>query len=60
MVLYPQRGVMELKNYRLLHLLKKLQNTPPLEIKNVRIRVPNYEKFGLLARSYVNYKLNLV
>ncbi|AYN68649.1 phytoene/squalene synthase family protein [Euzebyella marina] len=41
-------------------LLKKLQNTPPLEIKNVRIRVPNYEKFGLLARSYVNYKLNLV
>ena len=41
-------------------LLKKLQNTPPLEIKNVRIRVPNYEKFGLLAQSYVNYKLNLV
>lgn len=41
-------------------LLKKLQNTPPLEIKNARIRVPNYEKFGLLAKSYVNYKLKLV
>jgi phytoene/squalene synthetase len=41
-------------------LLKKLQNTPSLEIKNVRIRVPNYQKFGLLAKSYVNYKLHLV
>lgn len=41
-------------------LLKKLQNTPPLEIRKVRIRVPNYEKFGLLAESYVNYKLKLV
>ncbi|MGB5553886.1 MAG: squalene/phytoene synthase family protein, partial [Flavobacteriaceae bacterium] len=40
-------------------LLKKLENTPSLEIKNTRIRVPNYEKFGLLAKSYVNYKLNL-
>jgi phytoene/squalene synthetase len=41
-------------------LLRKLQNTPSLEIKNTRIRVPNYQKFGLLATSYVNYKLNLV
>lgn len=41
-------------------LLQKLQNTPPLEIKNTRIRVPNYQKFGLLATSYVNYKLQLV
>lgn len=41
-------------------LLKKLQKTPSLQIKNTRIRVPNYEKFGLLAKSYVNYKLNLV
>jgi phytoene/squalene synthetase len=40
-------------------LLRKLQNTPSLEIKNARIRVPNYQKFGLLAKSYVNYKLNL-
>jgi phytoene/squalene synthetase len=41
-------------------LLQKLQNTPSLEIKNARIRVPNYQKFGLLAKSYVNYKLHLV
>ncbi|MEZ4859389.1 MAG: phytoene/squalene synthase family protein [Flavobacteriaceae bacterium] len=41
-------------------LLKKLHKTPALEIKNTRIRVPNYEKFGLLTRSYVKYRLNLV
>jgi phytoene synthase len=41
-------------------LLNKLQKTPSLEIKNSRIRVPNYEKFGLLARSYVKYKMKLV
>lgn len=41
-------------------LLNKLQNTPSLEIQNARIRVPNYQKFGLLARSYVKYKMNLV
>ncbi|UOY05991.1 phytoene/squalene synthase family protein [Muricauda sp. SCSIO 64092] len=41
-------------------LLAKLKKTPPLEIKNTRIRVPNYEKIGLLAKSYVNYKLHLV
>lgn len=41
-------------------LLQKLQNTPSLDIKNARIRVPNYQKFGLLARSYVKYKMKLV
>jgi len=41
-------------------LLRKLENTPSMQIKNTRIRVPNYQKFGLLAKSYVNYKLNLV
>lgn len=41
-------------------LLVKLQNTPPLEIKSARIRVPDYQKFGVLARSYVKYKLNMV
>jgi len=41
-------------------LLQKLQSTPPLEIKNTRIRVSNYQKIGLLAQSYVNYKLQLV
>tara|TARA_R110002050_G_scaffold286121_2_gene436381 strand:+ start:182514 stop:183353 length:840 start_codon:yes stop_codon:yes gene_type:complete len=41
-------------------LLQKLQNTPSKEIQNTRIRVSNYQKFGLLAKSYVNYKLKLV
>jgi len=41
-------------------LLKKLAKTPAMEIKNKRIRVPNYEKFGLLTRSYVKYQLKLV
>jgi len=41
-------------------LLKKLQRTPAMEIKNSRIRVPNYEKIALLSRSYVKYQLNLV
>jgi len=41
-------------------LLTKLKNTPSEAIKSTRIRVPNYEKFGLLAKSYVNYRLNLI
>ena len=41
-------------------LLQKLKDTPPMEIKNARIRVPDYQKFGLLAKSYFEYKLNLL
>ena len=41
-------------------LLKKLKRTPALEIKNARIRVPNYKKIELLTRSYVKYQLNLL
>lgn len=41
-------------------LLKKLSKTPALEIKNTRIRVPNYKKVELLTRSYVKYQLNLM
>ena len=41
-------------------LLKKLKKTPALEIKNTRIRVPNYKKFELLTRSYVKFQLNLL
>ncbi len=41
-------------------LLKKLKKTPALEIKNSRIRVPNYKKVELLTRSYVKYQLNLI
>lgn len=47
--------------YRYYHqLLKKLKKTPALEIKNTRIRVPNYKKAELLTRSYVKYQLNLL
>jgi phytoene/squalene synthetase len=41
-------------------LLKKLENTPYHEIGTARIRVSNYTKFGLLAKSFVSYKLKLV
>ncbi len=41
-------------------LLTKLKNTPSREIKNARIRVPDYQKIGLLAKCYVNYRLNLL
>ena len=41
-------------------LLKKLKNTPYQEIGNSRIRVSNYTKAGLLAQSFVTYKLKLV
>lgn len=41
-------------------LLTKLKKTPSLEIKNTRIRVPDYEKVGLLAKCYLNYRLNLI
>ena len=41
-------------------LLKKLKKTPAIEIKNTRIRVPNYKKIELLTRSFVKYQLNLL
>jgi len=41
-------------------LLKNLKKTPALDIKNTRIRVPNYKKIELLTRSYVKYQLNLL
>lgn len=41
-------------------LLKKLKNTPPLQIKSARIRVPDYEKIGLLAKCYFNYRFNFI
>lgn len=41
-------------------LLKKLQKTPSLEIKNTRIRVSDYQKVELLARCYVKYRLNII
>ena len=41
-------------------LLYKLEKTPSKEIGNTRIRVSNYSKMGLLAKSFVSYKLKLV
>ena len=41
-------------------LLKKLKQTPALEMKNARIRVPNYKKIEILTRSYVKFQLNLL
>ena len=41
-------------------LLNKLKNTPSFNIQNTRIRVPNYEKMTVFARSYLKYRLNLL
>ena len=41
-------------------LLTRLKATPSTEIKNARIRVPDYQKVELLARCYVKYRLNLL
>lgn len=43
-----------------LKLLNKLRKTDPLKIKNSRIRVPNFQKINILARSYVRYRLNIL
>ncbi|WP_038265752.1 phytoene/squalene synthase family protein [Zhouia amylolytica] len=40
-------------------LLDKLKKSSARQIQSKRVRVPNYQKFGLLAKSYVNYKLNI-
>lgn len=41
-------------------LLSKLKKTPSAEIKNTRIRVPDYQKYGLFAQCYFSYKFNLL
>lgn len=41
-------------------LLAKLKRTPSLNIQKTRIRVPNYQKMTVFARSYVKYRLNLL
>ena len=42
-----------------LRLLKKLKKTPSTEIKSKRIRVANYQKADVLARSFIRYQFNL-
>lgn len=46
------------KYYR--KLLIKLKNTPSVKIQSARIRVPNYQKMGVLAQSFVKFHLNLL
>ncbi|GAB1309587.1 phytoene/squalene synthase family protein [Urechidicola sp. KH5] len=41
-------------------LLKKLKKIPSEKIISSRVRVPNYAKMHVLARSFVVYKLNLL
>tara|TARA_B100000886_G_C20391996_1_gene478667 strand:- start:305 stop:1057 length:753 start_codon:yes stop_codon:yes gene_type:complete len=41
-------------------LLAKLKNTPSVKIQKNRIRVPNYQKMTVFARSYLKYRLNLL
>ena len=41
-------------------LLKKIKRTAAEELKQKRIRISNPVKVGLLAQSFVNYKLNLI
>ena len=41
-------------------LLMKLKQTPSDSIQNKRIRVPNYQKITVFARSYLKYRLNLL
>ena len=41
-------------------LLIKLKKTSYMKIKNERVRVPNYQKVDVLARSYVRYRLNIL
>ena len=46
------------KYYR--KLLIKLKKTPSVKIQSARIRVPNYQKMGVLAQSFVKFHLNLL
>lgn len=41
-------------------LLLKLKRTSSINIQNTRIRVPNYQKITVFARSYLKYRLNLL
>ncbi len=41
-------------------LLLKLKKTPSLNIKKIRIRIPNYQKFGVFAKSYLKFHLKLI
>ncbi len=42
------------------NLLSKLKKIPSEQIKNKRVRVPDYEKYGLFAKCYLTYRLNFL
>ncbi|TQD38636.1 phytoene/squalene synthase family protein [Haloflavibacter putidus] len=41
-------------------LLYKLKKTPSRQIRNKRIRVPDYQKAGLLCKCYLSYRFKLI
>ena len=41
-------------------LLFKLKRTSPINIKRIRIRIPNYQKIAVLAKSYLKFHLKLI
>ena len=41
-------------------LLNKLKRIPSVHITNARVRVPNYQKMGVLAQSYIKFRFNLL
>ena len=41
-------------------LLKKLESTPSNKLKETRIRVSDYQKAGVLAKSYIRHSLNII
>jgi phytoene/squalene synthetase len=43
-----------------LRLLRKLKKTPSTQIKSKRIRVANYQKVDVLARSFIRYQFNVL
>jgi len=41
-------------------LFNKIKQLPPSRIQNERVRVPNPQKFALLAQTYLKYRLNVL
>jgi phytoene/squalene synthetase len=47
--------------YKYYHtLFKKIKRLPPERVFNARIRVPNFQKFLLMLKSNLNYRLNII
>jgi phytoene/squalene synthetase len=41
-------------------LFNKIKKVPAEKIMSRRIRIPNYQKFGLLCSSYLRYNFNMI